>query len=81
VKAEISECCKRLRLSRNIAAICEQVEADSHQEYLLQILKHEISYREANRMIIPVTFDPLVRPGRATRPEFESHYSVVRATF
>lgn len=49
MKAEISECCKRLRLSRNIAAICEQVEADSHQEYLLQILKHEISYREANR--------------------------------
>jgi|CZCA01.1.fsa_nt_gi hypothetical protein len=32
VEAEIAECCKRLRLSRNIAAICDQMEADSYQE-------------------------------------------------
>jgi len=46
---DIAECCKRLRLSKNIAAICEQIKAESHQEYLLEILKQELAYRETNR--------------------------------
>ena len=49
MKTEIAECCKRLRLSRNIAAVCDQMEADSHQEYLLKILQHELAYRETAR--------------------------------
>lgn len=49
VKAEIAECCKRLRLSRNIAAVCDQMEADSHQEYLLKTLQHELAYRQTAR--------------------------------
>ncbi|MGB4618409.1 MAG: IS21-like element helper ATPase IstB [Dethiobacteria bacterium] len=49
MKTEIAECCRRLRLSRNIAAVCDRVEADSHQEYLLKILKQEVLYRETTR--------------------------------
>jgi DNA replication protein DnaC len=49
MKTKIAECCRRLRLSRNIAAVCDQVEADSYQEYLLKILKQEVLYRETTR--------------------------------
>ena len=49
LKTEIAECCRRLRLGKNIAAISEQIEAGSNQEYLLKVLKEELSYREAKR--------------------------------
>ena len=49
MKLEIAECCRRLRLSRNIAEICDRVQAESHEEYLLQILRYELAYREAVR--------------------------------
>lgn len=49
MKTEIAECCRRLRLSRNIAEISDQVEADNYQEYLLKILKQEVAYRETTR--------------------------------
>ncbi len=49
MKTEIARCCKSLRLSYNIAATCEEVTAQSHQEYLLKILKSEVAYRRANR--------------------------------
>ena len=49
MKTEIAECCRRLRLSRNIAEISAQVEADNYQEYLLKILKQEVAYRETTR--------------------------------
>ena len=49
MKAEIAECCRRLRLSKNIAEISDQVEADSYQEYLLKVLKQEVAYRETTR--------------------------------
>jgi hypothetical protein len=49
MKADIAECCKRLRLSRNIAAICDEVDAENHQEYLLNVLKSEILYRQDKR--------------------------------
>jgi len=48
-KTEIAECCRRLRLSKNIAEISDQVEADSYQEYLLKILAEEVAYRETTR--------------------------------
>lgn len=49
MKTEIAECCRQLRLGKNIATISEQIEAGSHQEYLLKVLKEELSYREAKR--------------------------------
>ena len=49
MKTEIVECCKKLRLSKNIAANCEQVEAESHQEYLLKVLQNELEYRQSAR--------------------------------
>jgi hypothetical protein len=49
VKAEIAECCRRLRLGKNIALISDQVEAESHQEYLLKVLKEVPAYRERKR--------------------------------
>jgi DNA replication protein DnaC len=49
MKAEIAMCCKSLRLSSNIAATCDEVEAQSNQEYLLKILRNEVAYRRANR--------------------------------
>jgi len=49
MKKEIADCCRRLRLSKNIAEICDQIQAETHEEYLLQILKNELSYRETTR--------------------------------
>lgn len=49
MKQKIAECCKRLRLSRNIAENCDHVEAESPQAYLLEILQQEIAYRETAR--------------------------------
>ena len=49
MKVEIAECRKRLRLSRNIAVICDEVKAESHQEYLLNVLKSEVLYRKDKR--------------------------------
>ena len=54
MKAEIAEYCRRLRLGKNIALISDQIEAESHQEYLLKVLKEELAYRESkmkNRLI------------------------------
>lgn len=47
--SEIADCCKELKLSRNIAEMSETIQADSHQEYLLKLLKAEIEHREATR--------------------------------
>lgn len=49
VKTEIAECCRQLRLGKNIALISDQVEAESHQEYLLKVLREELSYRGTKR--------------------------------
>jgi DNA replication protein DnaC len=49
VKTEIAECCRQLRLGKNIALISDQVEAESHQEYLLKVLREELACREAQR--------------------------------
>jgi len=46
---EIAECCKELKLGRNIAEMSERIQADSHQEYLLKLLRSEIEHREATR--------------------------------
>lgn len=46
---DIAACCKALRLSRNIAEMSEELQADSHQEYLLQLLNSELDHREQAR--------------------------------
>lgn len=46
---EIAACCKELRLSRNIAGMSEKLQADSHQEYLLKLLRSEVEHRIASR--------------------------------
>ena len=47
--SEIAACCKRLKLSRNIAEMSEKLHAESHQEYLLKLLKSELEHRELLR--------------------------------
>ena len=44
--ADIADCCKKLRLSRNIVEMSDKIEADSHQEYLLKLLQAEVAHRE-----------------------------------
>jgi len=46
---EIAACCKELRLSRNIVEMSEKLQAESHQEYLLRLLKSELEHREHTR--------------------------------
>jgi len=48
--ADIADCCKKLRLSRNIVEMSDKIEADSHQEYLLKLLQAEVAHREEVRM-------------------------------
>jgi DNA replication protein DnaC len=47
--AEITACCKQLKLSRNIVEMAETVRADSHQEYLLKLLQSELAHRDNQR--------------------------------
>ena len=47
--SQIADCCKELRLSRNIAAMSYKVQAESNQEYLLKLLKYEVEHREIAR--------------------------------
>ena len=46
---EISECCKQLKLGRNMAENSQRVSADTPQEYLLKLLRLEIEHRENAR--------------------------------
>ncbi len=49
LSSQIAECCKELRLSRNITEMSETIKADSHQEFLLELLRSELAHREAAR--------------------------------
>lgn len=46
---EITECCKMLKLSRNIVDNCKIITAASHEEFLLQLLKMELEHRSDSR--------------------------------
>lgn len=46
---EIAACCKQLKLSQNIAEMSEKVQAESHQEYFLKLLRSELEHRESQR--------------------------------
>jgi len=47
--SEIAACCKELKLSRNIVDMADKVQADSHQEYLVKLLRSELEHREYMR--------------------------------
>lgn len=49
MKQQIAEVCKKLRLSKNIAENSSQIQAESHEEYLLKVLQQELFYRETVR--------------------------------
>ena len=47
--SQIAGCCKELKLSRNIVEMAERLQADSHQEFLLKLLRSELEHRESMR--------------------------------
>nr|HPJ97611.1 ATP-binding protein [Syntrophales bacterium] len=49
LEEEIICCCKRLKLSRNLADMAQTTTGESHQEYLYQLLSGEIKNRELGR--------------------------------
>jgi len=48
-RKQIAACCKELRLSRNIVEMSEKIQAASHQEYLIKLLRSELEHRESLR--------------------------------
>lgn len=46
---ELSACCKRLRLGKNLVENARIIQADSHLEFLLKLLQAEVSNREKLR--------------------------------
>jgi DNA replication protein DnaC len=49
LEEEITGCCKKLRLSRNIADMAQTTTGESHQEYLYILLSAEMRNRELGR--------------------------------
>lgn len=49
IKDEIAACCRALKLGSNIVDNCCLVDADTHEEYLLKLLKLELEHREKCR--------------------------------
>ena len=50
LKAQIAACCRKLRLSSNLAERAMTTEGATNQEYLYQLLKGELSYRMEKRI-------------------------------
>src|SRR5690554_2743422 len=51
LEEEISTCCKRLKLSRNLADMAQTTDGETHQEYLHKLLVAELKNREQNRTV------------------------------
>ncbi len=47
--AELADCCKELKLSRNIVEMSGILQAESNQEFLLKLLRSELKHRESLR--------------------------------
>ena len=47
---KILDCCKKLKLSRNLADMAQTMEGESHQEYLYKLLSAELKNREQGRV-------------------------------
>lgn len=50
LEKEIVDCCKKLKLSRNLADMAQATEGESHQEYLYRLLAAELKNREQVRV-------------------------------
>ena len=50
LEKEIIDCCKKLKLSRNLADMAQTAEGESHQEYLHRLLVAELKNREQGRV-------------------------------
>jgi DNA replication protein DnaC len=50
LKDELTECCKKLKLSQKLAENAIRIENGNNQEYLLELLKSEIENREISRI-------------------------------
>jgi DNA replication protein DnaC len=50
LEEEIINCCKKLRLSRNLADMARKTEGETHQEYLYKLLSSELKNREQVRI-------------------------------
>ena len=48
--AELSACCKRLRLGKSLVENAQHIEADTHLEFLLKLLQSEVNHREKVRI-------------------------------
>ena len=48
-ETELTDLCRQMRLSRNLAERALAIEADSHQEFLVRLFTEELSYRDAGR--------------------------------
>lgn len=49
MKDRIALACKQLKLGRTIPELCEGLQAETHQEYLAEILEREVAHRETVR--------------------------------
>ena len=47
---EIANCCKRLKLSQNLADMAQNIDGGTHQEYLVKLLDSELKNREVGRI-------------------------------
>ena len=50
LEKEITDCCKKLKLSHNLADMAQTMEGESHQEYLYRLLAAELKNREQVRI-------------------------------
>ncbi len=49
LEEEIIDCCKKLKLSRNLAEMAQSTDGQTHQEYLYKLLSGELKNREHGR--------------------------------
>lgn len=47
--SEVAACCRELRLSQKIMDMAEKIEAETHVEFLVQLLRSELEHRENKR--------------------------------
>lgn len=83
---KIAECCKKLKLSRNLVDMSDHFQAESNQEYLLQLLESEIQHRDSARKLKYLNkagfysfksfesfnFEEVVLPGAITREQLKN---------
>lgn len=50
LEEKIIDCCKKLRLSSNLAEMAQVTEGETHQEYLYKLLSTELKNREQKRI-------------------------------